>query len=260
MGVIKKLAEALPNAAAKIEDLHLSACYSGKEEDLKEWRNIFPKVTTIWAYSGSAPGAYSGATVHMSRWDTATRDIKLELDRSIVAKTRKGHNVAVWSKRFGYQSKKSQVISEIVSRIRNSESMYQRYFSGNQVVMSTQTGPLREYYNELHDLIGHALVTNELRIYYLPRLKTTIRLIYFDKKIKKKFAEHHKSIIASGYKELGVIAPDFSKLSRKQCLKAIQEFEGASTSSSMNEVIKLKEELTYGLKELRSSHIPDNWI
>jgi hypothetical protein len=31
MGVIKKLAEALPNAAAKIEDLHLSACYSGKE-------------------------------------------------------------------------------------------------------------------------------------------------------------------------------------------------------------------------------------
>jgi hypothetical protein len=112
----------------------------------------------------------------------------------------------------------------------------------------------------LHDLIGHALVTNELRIYYLPRLKTTIRLIYFDKKIKKKFAEHHKSIIASGYKELGVIAPDFSKLSRKQCLKAIQEFEGVSTSSSMNEVIKLKEELTYGLKELRSSHIPDNWI
>jgi hypothetical protein len=43
-------------------------------------------------------------------------------------------------------------------------------------------------------------------------------------------------------------------------LRVIQEFEGASTSYSVSEVIKLKEELTYGLKELRSSHIPDNWI
>jgi hypothetical protein len=92
---IEEIAAALPVAASLIEDLHLSACYSGNERYLVRWRRVFPNVSTIWAYSGSAPGAHSGAQKHLSIWNSATKGNKIKLDRSIASNTRKGKNVAV---------------------------------------------------------------------------------------------------------------------------------------------------------------------
>ncbi|MGD9213726.1 MAG: hypothetical protein PVJ84_02885 [Desulfobacteraceae bacterium] len=92
---IEEIAAALPVAASLIEDLHLSACYSGNERYLVRWRRVFPNVSTIWAYSGSAPGAHSGAQKHLSIWNSATKGNKIKLDRSIASNTRKGKNVTV---------------------------------------------------------------------------------------------------------------------------------------------------------------------
>src|SRR5262249_30757917 len=45
------LARAMPKAAAQVEDLHISGCYSGGAVNVARWRAIFPNVLTIWAYS-----------------------------------------------------------------------------------------------------------------------------------------------------------------------------------------------------------------
>jgi hypothetical protein len=259
---IKRIVASTPLAAGLIEDLHLSACYSGKENDLKTWRTVFPNVQTIWAYSGSAPGSHSGATVHMTRWDKATRNLKDSLDRSIAARTRKGKNVAVWSKRFGYQSQNSSSITDILARIIGAQAMYQSYFDGTKVVSNTQTGELRDYYNDLHALLGHPLVTSAQRIQYEPELETTIRLIYFDKSVKKAFTRHHAGLIADGYREAGMSAPDFAVLSRKNCLKAVDDFTKKVSGLAVKSpnILKLEDELSSGLRDLKPSHIPGNWI
>ena len=146
---LKALTKAMPTAAGKLEDIHLSACSSGDSRELKRLRSIFPNLTTIWAYDTSAPGSYSGATTHLSRWDKATRGSTLELNRIIAAKTRKGDNVVVWSKNGGYQSKVSSALRDLLRRIQAAEPTFQAYFLGDRTVSNTQTGPLRDYYNDL---------------------------------------------------------------------------------------------------------------
>lgn len=257
---IKEIATALPVAAALIEDLHLSACYSGKERYLASWRSVFPNVSTIWAYSSSAPGTYSGAKKHLSIWNSATKGNKIKLDRSIAANTRKGKSVAVWSKFFGYQSKDSSAINDLISRINSAEHTFQSYFSGESAVYNTQTGQLRDYYNELQEIVGHELATPSQINQYRKRLETTIRLIYFTKSIRGKFSNHYAAELNSAYTTLGIAKPDYSKLTRKQCLAEIQKFEQAAANNAAPEVAKARELLVQGLKNLEKNYIPTSWI
>lgn len=257
---IKEIAAALPVAASLIEDLHFSACYSGNERDLIKWRGIFPNVSTIWAYSGSAPGASSGAKRHLSIWNNATKGDKIKLDRSIAKNTRKGKNVAVWSKFFGYQAKGSSAINDLIRRINDAEPTYRSYFSGESIVQNTQAGPLRDYYNDLQELIGHELATPTQITMYRERLETTIRLIYFKKSIRTKFARHYAIQLESAYKVIGVKMPDYTQLSRKACLAEISKFEQAAGDNTATQVAEMKELLVHGLKNLEKAYIPANWI
>lgn len=260
---ISKLAESMQKAAGAIEDLHLSACYSGKEKDLKRWQKVLPNVHTIWAYTDSAPGAHSGATLHMSQWDDATRENRLELNRAIAANTRKGKSVAVWSKRFGYQARPAADINSLKRRIRRAEnSYYIEYFNGTRAVINTQSGPLRDYYNDIHELTNHPQAGFGKIADYLDRIKTTIRLLYFTKSIRKKFYQLHAKLIKTGYEKLGLKAPVFSQLSRKECMKSIDDFllKYEAKKEKSPELIKLKDELTNGLRDLEESHIPANWV
>jgi hypothetical protein len=257
---IEEIAAALPVAASLIEDLHLSACYSGNERYLVRWRRVFPNVSTIWAYSGSAPGTYSGAQKHLSIWNSATKGNKIKLDRAIASNTRKGKNVAVWSRHFGYQAKGSSAINDLINRISAADPTYLAYFSGDAVVLDTQSGPLREYYNDLQELIGHELATPSQITTYRKRLEKTIRLIYFKKTIRVKFASQHATQLSNAYKSIGIPQPDYAKLSRKACLDEIGKFEQAARNNPSSQVVEMKELLIQGLKNLEKTHIPANWI
>ena len=72
-GIIGRLAQAMPKAAAQVEDLYVAACYNGNEPSMDAWRAAFPNLKTMAAYTGSAPGAFVGSTAHMARWEQATR-------------------------------------------------------------------------------------------------------------------------------------------------------------------------------------------
>ncbi len=262
LNVIGKLAASMPKAAGAIEDLHLSACYSGKEKELQKWRKIFPNVHTIWGYTESAPGAHSGATLHMSRWDNATRENRFELNRTIAANTRKGKSVAVWSKRFGYQARPATDINSLKRRIRHAESSYIAFFNGTRAVVSSQSGPLRDYYNDIQAFTNHPQASVEQIVKYQARINTTIRLLYFNKSIRKKFFQHHAKLIKAGYEKLGLKAPVFSQLSRKECMKSIDNFllKYKAKKDKSPETNRLKDELINGLRDLKESHIPYNWI
>jgi hypothetical protein len=257
---MKNISDIFPKAASLIEDLHLSACYSGSEKDLAAWRGVFPNISTIWAYSGSAPGSYSGATGHLSIWSKATKGNKIALERDLAANTRKGKNVAVWSKHYGYQSKSSTAITDLVSRIVAAEHTYLSFFSGAANVQSPQTGPLRDFYNDLQELIGHPLATPEQLARYRPRIGTTIRLLYFDKSIKKRFARAHAADLDVAYGQLGLPKPSYADLSRKSCLDEINKFEQKANTHSSTAVKKVKDLLIHGLKNLEPDYIPENWI
>ena len=66
----------------------------------------------------------------------------------------------------------------------------------------------------------------------------------------------------TGYEKPGLKAPVLSQLSRKECMKSITNFllKYEAKKEKSPELIKLKDELTNGLRDLEESHIPANWI
>lgn len=260
---LAKLAEAMPKAARSVEDLHLSACYSGGQHLMEKYRAMFPNAKTIWAYTGSAPGSYSGATAHQSRWERATRGTKEDLDRAIADGTRKGENVAVWSVAHGYvDGKPPAPLAEVRAAVQGNEGTFKRFQSGQEKVQDTQSGPLRDYYNQVQRLLQHPDLPAAERAPLEARRDETIRLIYYSKTVAPKFAEHHASAIRDGFAAVGLPAPKFGELSRAEALAQIAQLEAklAGTNPRPAAAERLLPLLQNGLRDLKPSAIPDGWV
>jgi hypothetical protein len=263
---VHKLAKAMPKAAAQVEDLHLSACYCGGLTDLLVWQQIFPNVSTIWAYSGSAPGSYTGAVDHLHLWDMATRGDKRAIDRTIADKTFKGEYVAVWSKVHGYVEKQApRPLVDLQRAVQAGEATFASHFKGDANVADPQSGPLRDHYNDVQALWQHPSLPVADRPRLEKRRDATIRLLYFDKSVKKNFARQHAGLIRDGYRGVGLTAPDFAALSRKKALESIAAFETAfrRTANSPPAARSLLIALTSGLRDLEAGsppQIPETWI
>jgi len=260
---IGKLAEAMPRAARSVEDLHLAACYSGGQPLMEKYRAMFPNVKTIWAYSGSAPGSYSGAVPHQSRWETATRGTKADLDRAIAEHTRKGENVAVWTIEHGYNDGRPPApLAEVRAAVQNAQPTFERFRSGQEAVPDPQSGRLRDFYNQLQRLLQHPELPRAEHAPLEAQRDQTIRLLYYSKTVAPKFNEAHAATIRAGYESLGLSPPNFAALSRADALAQIAQFEQklAGTTPRPAAADRLLPLLTEGLRDLKPSRIPEAWV
>jgi hypothetical protein len=259
---IARLAAAMPRAAAGVEDLCIAACYNGGESTLNAWRALFPNLKTMWAYDGSAPGTFTGATAHLARWEKATRDEVEALQPDRARGLRKGSNVAVWSSRDGYQTATVKVsTAELRTRQSTGRATFERYFQGDEVVRDAQRGPLREYYNTLQALLGRPELPASERVGLEWSRDQSLRLLFYEN-VATHFQRTHPVSIQRGCAALGLRVPDFSRLGRKEALAFIQTFEAelARRHPPPAEARRLLPLLTKGLRDLRRSHIPDNWL
>ena len=261
--VMAKLTEAMPRAARQIEDVHLSACYSGGQHAMEQYRAMFPNAKTIWAYTGSAPGSWSGAQTHMARWDTATRGSREDLNRAIADGSRKGENVAVWSARLGYMDgNPPQPLADVRGEFDGMSQTWDAHLSGERPVANTQSGPLRDYYNSLQRLLQHPELPAAERPALEARRDRTIRLIYYSATVAPKFQQCYGDQIREGFRAVGMTPPDFTAMSRQDALAQIAAFENklATTSPKPELAARLLPLLTEGLRDLNPSRIPDGWV
>lgn len=261
--LLGQLTEAMPRAARQIEDVHLSACYSGGLPAMERYRGMFPNAKTIWAYTGSAPGSWSGAMTHQARWDTATRGTREELNRSLADGSRKGENVAVWSSRLGYMDgKEPELLSSVRGDFDGRADTYTRFFAGDETQASTQSGPLREYYNSLQRLLQHPELPAGERPDLESRRDQTIRLIYYSATVAPKFQQCYGDQINEGFRAVGMEPPNFSTMSRKDAMAQIAAFERkiAESNPPPELATRLLPLLTEGLRDLNPARIPDGWV
>jgi len=265
---IEKLAAAMPRAASSIEDLHLAACSTGEQTQMDHYREMFPNVKTIWAYtnsdSGSAPGAFEGATTHERLWEKATRGDKDTLDRTIAIKANKGDNVTVWTASGGYDNGLTTQASLADARaaVDSRRDAFTRAWSGEVKIKDPQHGPLRDYYRNLQRLVHHRDLPTDERITLDAEREQTLRLLYYSAKVAPKFAQEHRKEIKAGYESLGLTPPNFAKMSRAEALENIARFEQVLSDSepppqAAQDLLPL---LTEGLRDLNPSRIPENWI
>lgn len=260
LDALGSLARAMPSAAKQVEDLNVAACYSGGREGVDAWRAIFPNVKTVMAYHDSAPGAYSGATTHLGRWEAATRGDTGEIRRGIVAGTRKGENVTVWSRDGGYDDGRApQTLDAARARHQATASTTAAYFDGTTPVDNPQRGPLRDHYNAIQGLLQRTdLPADERRALGEERSKT-IRMLFFTDTVLPRFQQAHASTVRAGFAAVGMDTRDVSRMSRRELLDATTEFERRASTSTSPEARRLLP-LLQGLRDLSPSTIPDGWI
>lgn len=257
-----RLAAAMPRAARQIEDLAVSACWSGAERKVDEWRTVFPRLRTVFGYEGGAPSE-GGAARHLGRWERATRGRTEDLARAIAAGTRMGESVATWSVRRGWEaSEPPRPLDQLRGEWRFQQGIVERFLRGDAEVEDPHTGPLRSAYTSLMQLFGRPeLPADEHAVLDAGRARI-VRLLFYREAIAPHFAEHFALEIDRGYAAMGQRAPDFARLGRREALRAIASFEErvAATSAAPEAAVRLRALLANGLGALSPDVIPDSWI
>jgi hypothetical protein len=260
---LAKLGAIFPRAVGQIEDLMIAACYNGSEQGMERLRAIFPNLKTLWAYDGSAPGSVSGAVPHIMRWERGTRGVSSDnLTRDAARNTRKGENVAVWTATRGYDNgQPPRPLEDVRADYNGSRAVVAEFERGDQVVVNPGEGALRDHYNNIQRLIGRRDLPPNERAALRTERDHVIRLIYY-KNVSGLFQATHKATIDAGFRELGLGAPDFGTMSRKDALAKIAEFDAqvAARGDVSRTVRYLSTILHGGLVDLSPAHVPDGWI
>lgn len=251
---LEELFQIFPKAAAQVQHVMLSACYSGGEVGMNRYQGMFAGAESVWAYHASSPGTWTGAMDHMGEWEKATEAGKdaSGVDPDLAKGFRKSENVATWNKEDGYQGDKPMNFYQIRSSLDSNEQMFQNHMQGKEEVTNPQAGPLREYYNMIQRAINHTECPSEYRNQMLERRDQTIRLLYFNL-ICTKFQAHHMQTLKRDHQEAGMEVPNFSNMTRAEVLAHIQELATYSDSES----VRLLQE---GLGQLDSEVIPTSWV
>jgi hypothetical protein len=262
-GAIHRLAEAMPRAAGQVEDVCVAACYAGTADNAEAFKAAFPNMKTFLGYHDSAPGAHSGATAHLARWDRQTRGRADTLDRAPFLPTRKGDHVAIWTEKQGYvDGRPPEPLETARERVALGRPTFERFDAGLETQASPGTGPLRDYYNGLQRLAQHPDLPDAERAGLRREIDATIRLLYYSKTVAPAFQAQRGGEVRAGYAALGMSAPDFGTMSRKDALAAIEHVDAAIAargSTAPAAALAMQRQL-HGLRDLDRAIIPDGWV
>ena len=248
--------DAFPSAAGQVRHLMASACYSGGEKQMDTYREAFPGLLSIMAYTGSSPGTYSGAQNHLTRWEKATeKGDGSNVDQDIAKNTRKGENVATWNAKDGYQGDEPTPLSEVEAELSQGEAVYERYYTAGEAVTDPQSGELRTYYNQVQRALRHPEIGDARRPELEERRDKTIRLLFYHL-IRARFSQQYASELQSGYSAAEQTLPAYATLPRADALTAIGAFRDAGADGGAVALDLLQR----GLVELDSTVIPEQWI
>jgi|GEM_PF-1323908 len=258
---LESLAQTFPKAARQVKDVMVAACYAGGRTQVERFKGMFPKAESMWGYSGSAPGAHSGAVWHMKRWEKQTRGNKAPtVNRASVSHLRKGKNVAVWTEAKGYDNGQPQrPIAQLQADYGRTRDLVPLYLSGARQMKNPGQGPLREHYNNLQALLQRTDLPETQRAPLEAERSLVIRLIYYPR-VAGYFAAEHKAAIDGAYAALGKAAPDFATLPRKAALAEILSLQKALTTKDDPQLRHAEALLTEGLRDLSAERIPSAWL
>ncbi len=259
--VVAELAQAMPRAARSVEDLLIAGCYSGGHEMMEKYASMFPNVKTITAYEGSSPGAASGAVAHQRVWEQQTRGSgEQRLNENAYRHMRKGENVSVWTRSGGMQGEAPAPLETLRANMEAGRAAYNDALAGRTTIANPQTGPIREFYNHTQRLLQHPNLPADEKARLTAQRDQTIRLLFLPV-VSQRFQQTYSDRIQGAYQELGLQAPDFSRLSRAQQLAEIQRFqEAAAARPNAGPNVTRMAPILRDFGNLDPRVIPDTWI
>ena len=134
---------------------------------------------------------------------------------------------------------------------------------GGLEVPDPQQGPLRDFYSQLCTLLRHPELPGEERPLLEAQRDRALRLLYFQTNVAGHFAREHAQALKEGYASLGLAAPDFARLTRREALWQVEAFAQAveARAGRVPEPARaLLPLLVRGLRNLEPAFVPDAWL
>jgi hypothetical protein len=272
LGPLLQLSRAFPHATSQIEDAMVTGCYSGGEVTMDQYLLIFPRAKTIWAYEHQAPGVGTGATVDQAIWEAATKGRRAEF-ADLTTPT--GKKFAMWVQ-GRYKAEKMRLnVADLRGKVQWMEQHFlEPAFEGQEYakddggyhipirITDPHTGLVREYYSWLVRLTQNRLLPEDERPIWVAKKHQTIRLLYYGQTVAPRFTNYYRTEIREGYAKMGMKAPDYATLDRKDALINIRHFTAKveAKKNAPHESQELATLLKRGLEDLDPSVIPDGWV
>ena len=257
--LLVELASVFPEAAGQVRHVMMSACYTGGERSLQTVRRMFPALDSIWAYSGSSPGTWSGAIPHLERWERATESGDGgNVEPRLALGTRKGEFVATWNREDGYLGPEPMSLGQLERSLAEQESVWLRHASGELAVADPQDGPLRDYYSLVQRTLSQLGLSATRAAELERRRDQVIRLLYWEV-ILRKFLAAYDAELRAGYAALERGWPEWSRFTRRDAVGEIQAVRLGASINGAAAVRRLLERLE-GLYELDADVVPTSWV
>jgi hypothetical protein len=239
---VRDLGRIFKSAAAQIEDIHISGCFSEREvQGASDWTAAFPNMKTIWGYGAFAPHA---PTQDLHDWELATRGRTSRLSEGFVA----NHGSATaWSIAGGIAHATSSV-EERRQLVAEADTRFDAYFSGEKPIANPHDPAADKDYGAYQMLASHAEATPAERTN--ERGTQMLRLRFWESSVRNEVATHHGQAINAAFTKAGLDPIDFATLSRKDALAAIDKYR--ETTGALGPILS-------GIAALSPTIIPASW-
>lgn len=264
---IAALARAMPKAAAQVRFLHLAACQHGYDPRMETFRAAFPNLQSIWGYSGFSPSG-PAAHAHQAVWERATRDLPEgggDMRPSDVAGSRRAKAVSIWTRARGFDGPARHELGLIVRELGATRDVLAQFREGAREARDSSEPALALRYQLLQELVNHLDFVEqrpEFAEHWTRERDEVLRLRFFTSHVTYAIDRHYGSVLAAGYRALGLEPPALGGMTRRQALDEVKRFEAALRvhPEPPPEARRAHRVLHEGIVQLRAEIVPARWL
>jgi hypothetical protein len=221
---VRDLGKIFPKAAAQIEDVHISGCFSEDQvQHAERWTESFPNLKTIWAYGGFSPKPAAG---DLAAWQAATLGRTTRLSEGLVA----SHGSATaWSIGGGIAHATASV-EERRQLVEEADRHFDAYFTGSARIPDPHDPAADRDYGAYQMLASHREATPDERRVAGERGAQMLRLRFWESSVRGEIASRYGAQINDALTNAGLAPVDFHALSRKDALAVIDRYRDVKGS------------------------------
>lgn len=213
------IAGVFPKAAAQVEDVMFSACFSINAVEIV--KKVFPNLKTAWTYTAFSPSVKQGSAEHVAEFARATEG------QGTLKKSNKRGTSALWTKADGYivgdpsLAEAGPLYSTALTKWR--EIAQPMYDGTGSDLSSDQLMPV---YTAIQQMMSHPGTPADRKERAEFVMKLVLRLRFWPL-LRERFGAEHKAKLQPAYDALGMTQPSWASLTRKALKAHIEAVEKA---------------------------------
>lgn len=248
---VRNVAKTFPKAAAQVQDVMFSACFSLVA--VQVMIDIFPNLKTAWGYIGFSPSIKQGSARHIKKWEMTTQG-----DNTPKAKDRKG-TAAIWTKEQGYivGSPADYDLAELRGEFNAYAEDIRAYYLGEKGASDDMVFA----YRALQIIAIHPEASPEEVTKVRKNLDILLRLRFYSM-IALRFVDEYQDQIDKAYAGFSVAKLDKGTAFNRQEFKKHLDKVDAALAAHDHKPMRafLEKTLRPGLWQLSPAIIPVDWI